>query len=104
MKLYDSIRDGIQHLIYKVIDPGVRAAVKIGITPNVVTTLGMLGNAAGAAMLVYAALYAEKGDYSLVGWARSSDYRVLDNGHGGRLHGTHCRHVHSVRCVLRLCP
>ncbi|MCM1079550.1 MAG: CDP-alcohol phosphatidyltransferase family protein [Bacteroidales bacterium] len=69
MELYDKIRDGIQHFVYRVIDPGVRAAVKMGITPNVVTTLGMLGNAAGAAMLVYAALYAEQGDYSLVGWA-----------------------------------
>lgn len=69
MKLYTSLRDGIQHFIYKVIDPGVRAAVKIGITPNVVTTLGMLGNAAGAGVLVYAALYAPEGDYSLIGWA-----------------------------------
>lgn len=69
MTLYTSLRDGIQHLVYKVIDPGVRAAVKIGITPNVVTTLGMLGNAAGAGVLVYAALYAPKGDYSLIGWA-----------------------------------
>lgn len=68
MKLYTSLRDGIQHFIYKVIDPGVRAAVKIGITPNVVTTLGMLGNAAGAGVLVYAALYAQT-DYSLIGWA-----------------------------------
>lgn len=69
MKIYDSIRDGIQHFIYKVIDPGVRAAVKIGITPNVVTTMGMLGNAVGAAMLVYAALECPAGDYSMIGWA-----------------------------------
>lgn len=67
MKLYSSLRDGIQHFVYKVIDPGVRAAVRIGITPNVVTTLGMLGNAAGAAMLVYAAL--TPSDYSMIGWA-----------------------------------
>ncbi len=69
MKIYDSIRDGIQHFIYKVIDPGVRAAVKIGITPNVVTTMGMLGNAVGAAMLVYAALECPASDYSMIGWA-----------------------------------
>lgn len=67
MSVYSSIRDGIQHFVYKVIDPGVRAAVKIGITPNVVTTLGMLGNAVGAGMLVYAALYSE--GYSMIGWA-----------------------------------
>lgn len=69
MKLYSSLRDGIQQFVYKVIDPGVRAAVKMGITPNVVTTLGMLGNAVGAAMLVYAALYCEAGDYSMIGWS-----------------------------------
>ena len=69
MSVYPIVRNGIQNLVYKVIDPGVRAAVKIGITPNVVTTLGVLGNAFGAAMLVYAALFCEKADYSLVGWA-----------------------------------
>lgn len=65
---YNIIRDAIQHLVYRVIDPGVRGAVRIGITPNVVTTLGMLGNAAGAALVVAAAMTAEAGDYSLVGW------------------------------------
>lgn len=74
MKLYTSLRDGIQQFVYRVIDPGVRTAVKIGITPNVVTTLGMLGNAAGAAMLVYAAVETKTnpctiGDYSMIGWA-----------------------------------
>lgn len=68
MKLYDTLRDGIQQFVYRIIDPGVRAAVKIGITPNVVTTLGMLGNAAGAGVLVYAALYAPE-DYTLIGWS-----------------------------------
>lgn len=69
MKMYATLRNGIQQFIYKVIDPGVRMAVKIGITPNVVTTLGMLGNGVGAAMLVYAALYCEAGDYSMIGWS-----------------------------------
>ena len=69
MAIYSALRDGIQHTVYKVIDPGVRAVVKIGVTPNVVTTLGMVGNAVGAAMLVYAALYGEPGEYSMIGWA-----------------------------------
>ena len=67
--MYKTIRNGIQQFVYKVIDPGVRAAVKMGVTPNVVTTLGMLGNAVGAGMLVYAALYMPKDDYSMIGWA-----------------------------------
>lgn len=66
--MYSKLRDGIQQFVYRVIDPGVRAAVKVGITPNVVTTLGMLGNAVGAAILVYAALYASE-DYAYMGWA-----------------------------------
>ena len=67
--MYKTIRNLIQKAIYRIIDPGVKAAVRMGITPNVVTTLGMLGNAVGAGMLVYAALYCEPGDYAMIGWA-----------------------------------
>lgn len=67
--MYNSIRNGIQQLIYKVINPGVKAAVKMGITPNMVTTLGMLGNGVGAGMLVYSAIYHGTDDLSMVGWA-----------------------------------
>lgn len=68
MSIYLSLRDGIQQIVYKIINPGVVMAVKAGITPNVVTTLGLLGNIAGAALLVYAALSANS-DYVLIGWA-----------------------------------
>lgn len=68
MSIYSSLRDGIQQIVYKIINPGVVMAVKAGITPNVVTTLGLLGNIAGAALLVYAALSANS-DYVLIGWA-----------------------------------
>lgn len=68
MRLYNNIRNAIQQFVYTVIDPAVRIAVKVGITPNVVTTLGMLGNAVGAAILIYASIYAPA-DLSLIGWA-----------------------------------
>lgn len=68
MSIYSSLRDCIQQIVYKIINPGVVMAVKAGITPNVVTTLGLLGNIAGAALLVYAALSANS-DYVLIGWA-----------------------------------
>lgn len=68
MSIYSSLRDGIQQIVYKIINPGVVMAVKAGITPNVVTTLGLLGNIAGSAFLVYAALSANS-DYVLIGWA-----------------------------------
>lgn len=67
--MYSKIRNLIQKTVYVIIDPMVKAAVKVGITPNVVTTMGMLGNAAGAALLVYAALYADVNDYSWIGWS-----------------------------------
>lgn len=69
MSIYTSLRNGIQQFVYKVIAPGVRMVVKIGITPNIVTTLGMLGNAIGAGMLIYAAMTGNSSDYSMIGWA-----------------------------------
>lgn len=48
-------RDGIQRFIYIVINPLVKCLIKCGITPNVVTTIGLLGNIAGAVVLVWAA-------------------------------------------------
>ena len=48
-------RDGIQKGIYVVINPLVKLMIKCGITPNMVTTIGLLGNIAGAVVLVWAA-------------------------------------------------
>lgn len=48
-------RDGIQKGIYAVINPFVRLLIKCGITPNMVTTIGLLGNVAAAVVLVWAA-------------------------------------------------
>ena len=63
------LRDKLQQFIYKVINPLIHGMIKIGITPNMVTTIGFLGNLAGACILIYASIY--KGDnlYNLIGWA-----------------------------------
>lgn len=75
-------RDGLQQLIYKVINPFVRWMIKIGITPNVVTTVGFLGSVAAAVMFVMAAHpgggnvlnwmsdqhIAKPINYALIGW------------------------------------
>lgn len=37
------MRDALQQFIYKVIDPLVHGMIKIGITPNMVTTIGFRG-------------------------------------------------------------
>jgi len=65
-------RDSLQQGIYVVINPLVRLMIKVGITPNMVTTVGMLGNVAAAVLFVIAGIRAgAEGtiDYSLVTWA-----------------------------------
>lgn len=63
------LRDALQQGIYAVINPFVRLLIKIGVTPNVVTTIGLLGNIAAAAVFVVAAIEATRtgiADYYLV--------------------------------------
>ena len=36
-------RDWLQQVIYKIINPVVRGMIKIGITPNFITTTGLIG-------------------------------------------------------------
>ena len=59
-----SSRDSLQQGIYCVINPFVRFMIRIGVTPNMVTTIGFLGNVAAAAVLVYA------------GWLAGNEGRV----------------------------
>ena len=51
--LYDHLRDGIQQMVYRILDPVIRFKIRIGVTPNMITTLGLLGNIAAAAILIY---------------------------------------------------
>ena len=66
-------RDNLQQGIYKVINPAVRLLIKMGVTPNMVTTIGFLGNVAAAVVIVIAGWNASQNggvvDYSLVTWA-----------------------------------
>ncbi|MDE5842892.1 MAG: CDP-alcohol phosphatidyltransferase family protein [Muribaculaceae bacterium] len=65
-------RDSLQQGIYVVINPLVRLMIKCGITPNMVTTIGMLGQVLGAALLIragYVAGHTGIVPYSLVTWA-----------------------------------
>lgn len=48
------VRDSLQLGIYAVINPFVRFLIRIGVTPNMVTTIGMLGNIAAAVLMVIA--------------------------------------------------
>lgn len=62
------IRDIAQQLIYKIIDPVVRGLIKMGITPNFITTTGFLLNIVACCIFIYGATHGERGDFSYVGW------------------------------------
>lgn len=62
-------RNHLQRGIYVVINPFVRLLIAIGVTPNIVTTIGMLGNLAAAAVFVVAGIEARQTgvpDYGMV--------------------------------------
>lgn len=65
-------RDFLQRVIYAVINPLIQAMVKIGITPNMVTAIGFLGNLGATALFVMAALVAGRGNtaeaMAMIGW------------------------------------
>lgn len=57
-KIYQKERDGLQQGIYRIINPFVRLLIKIGVTPNMVTTIGLLGNLAAAVIIAWAGIMA----------------------------------------------
>lgn len=66
---FKELRDGLQQLIYKIINPLVHGMIKIGITPNFITTTGLVLNIAAACVLLYGGMNGERGDFSYIGWA-----------------------------------
>lgn len=64
-----SFRDKAQQGIYKIINPFVRFLIKLGLTPNAVTTIGLLLNVGVAIIFIIGAERGNRGDLSYVGWA-----------------------------------
>ena len=64
-----SIRDSLQQGIYKVINPFVRFLIKLGLTPNAVTTIGLVLNIGVAIIFILGAEKGNRGDLRYVGWA-----------------------------------
>lgn len=60
-------RDFLQKVIYVIINPLIKGMIKVGITPNFITTTGFLLNVVATGFFVYAAMYAPH-DLSLIGW------------------------------------
>ncbi|MBB5637875.1 phosphatidylglycerophosphate synthase [Pedobacter cryoconitis] len=64
-----SFRDRLQQTIYKVINPFVKGLIRMGLTPNAVTTIGLLLNVGVAVIFVFGAERSNRGDLSFVGWS-----------------------------------
>ena len=63
------IRDRLQQLIYKIINPLVKGLIKIGFTPNAITITGLLLNIGVAVIFIAGAEEGNRGDFRYVGWA-----------------------------------
>ncbi|HEY9550736.1 MAG TPA: CDP-alcohol phosphatidyltransferase family protein [Prevotella sp.] len=61
-------RDYLQQVIYHIINPLIKGMIKVGITPNFITSTGFVLNAVAAALFIYAAAYAPANSLTLIGW------------------------------------
>jgi phosphatidylglycerophosphate synthase len=61
-------RDLAQSIIYRIIHPIVISLIKLKVTPNTITTIGLLLNIVAAAIFIVGALYGARGDLSHIGW------------------------------------
>src|SRR5579875_1535682 len=64
-----NLRTNLQLGIYKVIDPFVKLLIKIGLTPNAVTSIGFILNVGVAIIFVIGAEEGNRSDLTYVGWA-----------------------------------
>jgi CDP-diacylglycerol--glycerol-3-phosphate 3-phosphatidyltransferase len=64
-----SLRNNLQLGIYKVIDPFVKVLIKLGLTPNIITTIGFVLNVGVAVIFILGAEEGNRGDLTYVGWA-----------------------------------
>ncbi len=58
-----------QQMVYKWIDPFINLCLRVGITPNFITFLGLVINIIAAIIFIYGAEFGQRNDHSIVGWA-----------------------------------
>jgi phosphatidylglycerophosphate synthase len=63
------LRTHVQKGIYRVINPFVKLLIKLGLTPNAITTIGLLLNIGVAVIFIAGAEEGNRGDFRYVGWA-----------------------------------
>jgi CDP-diacylglycerol--glycerol-3-phosphate 3-phosphatidyltransferase len=68
-KSYTIIRDALQKVIYKILHPFVRFLIRIGCTPNTITTIGLILNISVAVIFILGTREGNIGDLSYVGWS-----------------------------------
>jgi phosphatidylglycerophosphate synthase len=61
-------RDKAQKAIYAIINPLVKVLVKMGVTPNFVTTTGLVINIISAIVFIIGGEYGQRGDLRYIGW------------------------------------
>jgi phosphatidylglycerophosphate synthase len=61
-------RDLAQKMIYKLINPFVKLIIKLGVTPNVITTIGLTINLLAAVVFIIGGEIGKQGDLSYIGW------------------------------------
>jgi len=69
MVTWNIIRNIALQMTHKMIDPVARWLIKLGVTPVFVTATGLFFNIVATGILVYGAIYGERGNCSYVGWA-----------------------------------
>ena len=65
----DDWKSKAQTLVYKWIDPFIHLCLKLGITPNGITFVGLFINLLAATIFIYGGEYGDRNDHSIVGWA-----------------------------------
>jgi len=61
-------RDFLQKVIYYLINPLIKGMIKIGITPNFITTTGFILNLFATGLMIYATIY-DPSNTSIIGYA-----------------------------------
>ena len=64
-----AVRNALQLGIYKVINPVVRLLIRVGLTPNAVTFIGLVLNMGVAVVFIVGGEEGNRGDLRYVGWA-----------------------------------